>query len=164
MGGFVQASPTTLPPSGAAGGILNGTYPNPTLRTASGQNGADTPLPISSTTAVITTGALNPGTYFVIATVLLSYIGATAALMEAQLAVGTATATFLGVAAGELDMGAIAGGVQQGQITLQAIVTVTVAGTLVVNVKNPNGVTAGTALQNSASFPGATGFAFIRVA
>ena len=121
-------------------------------------------LPASATTPVLSI-PLTAGTWRLAVSVDVAFTGGTATLIEGEVQAGTATVTFTGGPVSDgVQMGNAAGGVAQGEITMDCLAIVTAAGTLSVVVKNPSATIAGTALASSGSFPASSGWSAIKVA
>ena len=125
--------------------------------------GAPVNLPISSTTAVLSI-PVTAGTWLVTTNIDVNYLGAQLANFECQATQGTATATLSGIVADGTELGNVAGGAEQGPLNLSFVAVVTKAGNLSVTVKNPNGVTVGTALASSGTYTRSSGYPALKIA
>ncbi len=125
-------------------------------------NTTDVTLDTANYTTVLTTGSLTVGVWLLIANVTISNGNATAGTAEITAAVGTATATFAGQQSGEGELPALSGGTLQ--LGLGTLVTVTAAGTIIVQAKAP-GVAASTAKGTTptSSSAKASGFTAVKV-
>ena len=131
------------------------------LTSAGASIGADVTLTANATTTIQTSASLAVGTWLVHFGATVVAGAATTDICEFTMAVGTATATFVGQQSTGLNL-SVNGG--EFCIDIEAIVTVTVAGTLVFTAHN--GTTAATALKLTqvGSLAGATGYTALKVA
>lgn len=146
---------------GIAGFAANPPTPAVSLTSVSGAIGANVNLPVTVVTTVLTTASLGVGTWIVDAGASVLQ-GATPGMIEGRIDIGTATATLVGFPGDQAGPGA------NGQVlnlAMSALVTVTVAGTFVLNVYNASGATAATALLSTQNrgWP-ATGYRAVRIA
>ena len=116
----------------------------------------------AATLTAVTSLSLGVGVWLVTGAATFTNGAANAAAIEASLAAGTATATFAWVQSAANEMAALSGGEQQVALT-GCIVTVTVAGTIVLNAESPNACTA-KAATSTYSLPNATGITAVQVA
>ena len=120
---------------------------------------ADLAITAATLTNVVSL-TLAVGTWLVTGSVAAVNGAATAGAIEAELVAGTATATFAAAQSAADELPAISGGARS--LALAAIVTVTVAGTVILKVECANACTAKAATPTYA-FPGATGLAAVAV-
>ena len=137
---------------GGGGGLTN----------LAGHIAADVSLTQGLTTAIMSTAALAVGKWLVSFSATIDNSVATVAVLETQVVVGTATATFDGAAACAGDCPAT--NTQPLQMELSFTATVTVAGTLTFQCNN-----SGTAACNAKAatavnaFPNATGYTALKI-
>lgn len=116
----------------------------------------------AATLTAVTSLSLGVGVWLVTGSATFTNGDATAAAIEVGLAEGTATATFAGAQSAADELPAISGGERQLALT-GCIVTVTVAGTILLNAESPNACTAKAATPTY-SLPNATGMTAVQVA
>ena len=135
----------------AINAALGGSIPS-ALPTAQSLSGSTVSLTTGSPATILTTASLTPGKYRISGAVQVLFGGATTAC-DVGLAVGTATATFSGAPNGGVVLAAAAA--DRFSIPFDALVTVTVAGTIILQGEAVGA--AATAEINGTSFNGVTG-------
>lgn len=139
------------------------TGPTATNPNVAGHIAADVAVGAGATVTALTTASLAIGTWLVIAkaTVLSGVSGE----CDVTLVVGTATATIEGIFTGTNDAGPLIGGANEQEISIAAIVTVTVAGTLILQAVNHDGANAASVKKGvTSSGTGATGYSAVKIA
>ena len=138
------------------------------LPSESGHIAADVTLTHAATVTVITTASLAVGVWLVSAKVLGECAAVATAGIDVELTAGTATATLEGSLSGTFpDIGHVLTAAEVSEVTVTAIVTVTVAGTLTVKAHNSDAVNDGVAYhlsQGGSAFIAATGYTAIKIA
>lgn len=134
--------------------------PAASLSTDSGNLAADIHFTNTTLTTILTTGSLTVGTWLVRGAVTLLSDSPAASWAVVTMAAGTATATFAGQQTAQHTFVAL----ESNTLTVECLVTVTVAGTLVVQSEcGASGITA-KAASSGFTGPKATGWTAVKVA
>ena len=152
VSGLAPAAGALLEYQGASASWVPTVPPAPTAPVTA-QLAADLAVVAATLTEVLSI-QLGVGQWLVTASLTAVNGAATAALLEADLLAGTATATFGGGQSASSELPALLAGSRA--LELAALVTVTVAGTVLLDVECANACTVKAATPGYA-FPGATG-------